>query len=122
MDDYSRDRPFWDETDAGAIVVMPYALDTNDMKLWTAPSYAPEQWLRYAVDTFDWLYREGAAAPRMMSLGLHLRIIGRPGRIGYLERFVEHVSGHRDVWVATRLQIAEHWRQHDPPPAGAGTG
>jgi allantoinase len=72
------------------------------------------QWLQYAIDTFDCLYREGAAAPRMMSLGVHLRIIGRPGRIGYLERFVRHVKGHDRVWIATRRAIAERWAAQYP--------
>ena len=110
MDDYSDDVPFWDhvETDDGVkpMVIMPYALDTNDMKFWLAPGYTPSQWLEYAVDTFDRLYAEGADAPRMMSLGLHLRIIGRPGRIGALEKFIGHVQSHDDVWCATRLDIA----------------
>ena len=110
MDDYSDDVPFWDhvETDDGMkpMVIMPYALDTNDMKFWLAPGYTPSQWLEYAVDTFDRLYAEGADAPRMMSLGLHLRIIGRPGRIGALEKFIGHVQSHDDVWCATRLDIA----------------
>ena len=111
MDDYSDDVPFWDhvETDDGVkpMVIMPYALDTNDMKFWLAPGYTPSQWLEYAVDTFDRLYAEGADAPRMMSLGLHLRIIGRPGRIGALEKFIGHVQSHDDVWCATRLDIAK---------------
>ena len=82
MDDYSDDIPFWDKTYAKPIVILPYTLDSNDMKMWTAPSLTPSDWLEYTIDTFEWLYREGADAPRMMSLGVHLRIIGRPGRIG----------------------------------------
>lgn len=109
MDDYSDDLPFWASENGRSIVIMPYALDTNDMKLWTSPAYTPSDWLRYAIDTFDWLYREGESAPKMMSLGLHLRVIGRPGRIGYLERFIEHVRKHDDVWIATRREIAEHF-------------
>jgi peptidoglycan/xylan/chitin deacetylase (PgdA/CDA1 family) len=114
MDDYSDDRPFWDGADGRAILVLPYALDSNDMKMWTAPALTPAEWLRYATDTFDWLYAEGAEAPRMMSLGVHLRIIGRPGRIGYLERFIEHVERHDRVWLATRAAIAEHWARTHP--------
>ena len=114
MDDYSDDLPFWDAVDGRPIVVMPYALDTNDMKLWTAPAYTPANWLQYAIDTFDWLYREGGTAPKMMSIGLHLRVIGRPGRIGYLERFIEHVRKHDDVWIATRREIAEHFAATRP--------
>jgi peptidoglycan/xylan/chitin deacetylase (PgdA/CDA1 family) len=98
---------------------MPYALDSNDMKMWTAPAFTPADWLQYAIDTFDWLREESAQAPRMMSLGVHLRIIGRPGRIGYLERFVRHVRRHERVWIATRAAIAEHWARAHPPGRGA---
>lgn len=115
MDDYSDDLPFWDAVDGRPILILPYALDSNDMKMWSDPAYTPEAWLRYAIDTFDWLYAEGAEEPKMMSLGLHLRIIGRPGRIGYFERFLQHVRGHDGVWVATRQEIAERWRQIAPP-------
>ncbi len=115
MDDYSDDLPFWDTAGGRTILVLPYALDTNDMKMWTDPALSPEAWCRYATDTFDWLYREGASDPRMMSLGLHLRIIGRPGRVGYLERFLEHVARHDAVWIATRRAIAERWAAQHPP-------
>jgi hypothetical protein len=87
MDDYSDDAPFWDVVHARPIVIVPYALDNNDMKFWTAPALTPAQWLEYAIDTFDVLYDEGAAQPRLMSLGVHLRIIGRPGRIRCLRAF-----------------------------------
>ena len=114
MDDYSDDVPFWDTTHGTPIVILPYAIDSNDMKFWTAPSLTPVDWLQYAIDTFDWLYREGAESPRMMSLGLHLRIIGRPGRIGYLEKFLEHVAAKPGVWIATRKEIADHWAAQNP--------
>lgn len=114
MDDYSDDMPFWDAVDGKPILIMPYALDSNDMKMWVAPAFMPTDWLRYACDTFDWLYREGADGPRMMSLGLHLRIIGRPGRIGYFEKFLDHVMAHDDVWITTRHQIARHWADRNP--------
>jgi allantoinase len=110
MDDYSADAPFWDTSTGKPIVIVPYALDSNDMKFWTAPSLTPDQWLQYAIDTFDELYEEGLHAPRMMSLGLHLRIIGRPGRIGALRQFFEYVSHKSDVWVTTRLAIARHFK------------
>jgi peptidoglycan/xylan/chitin deacetylase (PgdA/CDA1 family) len=120
MDDLSDDQPRWDivETASGEtpIVIVPYAVDTNDMKFWTEPAYMPQQWLDYAIATFDQLYAEGADEPRMMSLGLHLRIIGRPGRIGALSRFIEHVQAHKDVWCATRLEIARHFARNVPPP------
>jgi peptidoglycan/xylan/chitin deacetylase (PgdA/CDA1 family) len=115
MDDYSDDLPFWDFVDGKPILILPYALDSNDMKMWTDPALTPTDWLRYAVDTFDCLYAEGAQEPRMMSLGVHLRIIGRPGRIGYLERFIQHVERHERVWIATRKAIADHWAAAHPP-------
>jgi len=122
MDDFSDDMPRWDivETTTGPrpIVIVPYALDTNDMKFWLAPGYTPQQWLDYAVDTFDRLYAEGAHGPVMMSLGLHLRIIGRPGRIGALERFIAHVQAHQGVWCASRLQIARAFAAAIPAPQG----
>jgi allantoinase len=114
MDDYSDDMPFWDTTEDGSMVIMPYALDSNDMKMWTDPAYTPENWLKYAIDSFDWLYEEGKAGdPKMMSLGVHLRIIGRPGRIGAFDTFLEHVKRHDDVWIATRKDIRNHWAQHN---------
>jgi peptidoglycan/xylan/chitin deacetylase (PgdA/CDA1 family) len=109
MDDYSDDLPFWDRVGGKPILVLPYALDSNDMKMWVAPALTPADWLQYAIDTFDWLYREGAEEPKMMSLGLHLRIVGRPGRIGYFERFLQHVRKHDKVWLATREEIARQW-------------
>jgi peptidoglycan/xylan/chitin deacetylase (PgdA/CDA1 family) len=123
MDDFSDDEPRWDvvETAKGPmpIVIVPYALDTNDMKFWTAPAFTTREWLDYAVATFDHLYEEGAHAPRMMSLGLHLRIIGRPGRIGALGKFVDYVKSKPDVWCATRLEIARHFAAQVPAPQGS---
>ena len=116
MDDYSADTPFWAAVPGSdrPMVIVPYALDSNDMKMWVAPAYTPDLWLKYACDTFDVLLAEGQgantnAAPRMMSLGLHLRIIGRPGRIWALQRFLEHVGQASGVWVTTRRAIAEHF-------------
>lgn len=111
MDDYSADAPFWAPVDGSdkPMVIVPYQLDTNDMKMWLAPSYLPSHWLEYAIDTFDTLYAEGAHAPRMMSLGLHLRIIGRPGRIAAFEKFLKYVGDKQGVWYATRRGIAEHF-------------
>jgi allantoinase len=110
MDDYSGDIPFADrETVPGqSIVIVPYQLDNNDMKMWTDPAMTPEVWLGYAKRNFDQIYREGVEGnPKMMSLGLHLRIIGRPGRIWALEEFFRHVHAHKDVWVTTRREIAQ---------------
>ncbi len=114
MDDYSGDVPFSDDATVPGrpITIMPYQLDTNDMKMWTDPSLTPRAWLDYARDTFDQLWREGEAGnPKMMSLGLHLRIIGRPGRIWALEAFLEHVRAKGGAWVASRKQIADWYRQ-----------
>jgi peptidoglycan/xylan/chitin deacetylase (PgdA/CDA1 family) len=117
MDDYSDDAPFWDVLNGKPMVILPYALDSNDMKFWTDPALSTEQWLRYAIDTFEWLHAEGAHAPRMMSIGLHLRIIGRPGRIGALEKFLAHVAAKPRTWITTRRAIAEHFARHVAPPA-----
>ncbi|GGF60672.1 polysaccharide deacetylase family protein [Alteromonas lipolytica] len=116
MDDVSRDEPFWGRVPGSEepMVIVPYAIDSNDMKFWTDPAHSPSEWLEYAKDSFDVLYEEGAEQTRMMSLGLHLRIIGRPGRIGALEKFLEHVSSKPGVWFATRLQIAETFAEQHP--------
>ena len=124
MDDLSDDTPRWDvvETPHGPkpIVIVPYALDTNDMKFWLAPGYTPSQWLEYAVATFDRLYEEADdEVPRLMSLGLHLRIIGRPGRIGALEKLIAHVQSKPRVWCASRLDIARAFARAVPPPETA---
>ncbi|MCG8442471.1 MAG: polysaccharide deacetylase family protein [Caulobacterales bacterium] len=123
MDDYSDDFPYWDvvETAGGRkpMVILPYAIDSNDMKFWLSPSFTTQDWLRYAKDTFDWLYAEAQEeGARMMSLGLHLRIIGRPGRIGAFADFLDYVTSSKDgVWIATREQIADHFTAQVPPPA-----
>ncbi len=121
MDDYSADTPFWAPVSGSArpMVIVPYALDSNDMKMWLSPACTPQMWLQYACDSFDTLLaegRRGGHAPRMMSLGLHLRIIGRPGRIGALRKFFLHVAQASGVWLATRRQIAEHFAAQVPTP------
>ena len=117
MDDYSDDLPFWNNVSGKPIVIMPYALDSNDMKMWTDPAYTPDAWLKYAIDTFEWLVKEGeSGAPKMMSLGVHLRIIGRPGRIGAFDAFLRHVTARRDVWIATRKNIRDRWAEANPAP------
>lgn len=117
MDDYSGDIPYWDRNTVPnqPLVIMPYQLDSNDMKMWTDPAMTPNQWLDYAVRCFDQLYAEGQEGnPKMMSLGLHLRIIGRPGRIWALEEFFRHVRSKSDVWVTTRRAIAQHFADTVP--------
>lgn len=108
---YNDDLPYTVETDAGAHVVLPYAFDTNDMRFYNGGGFVfGDDFARYCIAAFDRLYSEGVHAPRMLSIGLHTRIIGRPGRIGGLEAFLDHALGHEGVWFATRAQIATAWR------------
>ena len=122
MDDYSADLPYWDRVDTAAdgrrpILILPYAVDSNDIKMWTAPSLTPKDWAQYAIDTFDWLAGEAERdGPRMMSLGLHLRIVGRPGRAGALQRILDHVVDRGNAWVATRRAIAAAYADAVPAP------
>ncbi|MEM9047950.1 MAG: polysaccharide deacetylase family protein [Pseudomonadota bacterium] len=109
MDDLSDDLPRWERPEGAErpLVCMPYALDTNDMKFWTAPAYGPQDWLDYVRRSFDWMLAESQSeGPRMLSVGLHLRIIGRPGRIGALDAFLDHVAAADGVWIAPRKAIA----------------
>jgi len=123
MDDYSDDFPYWSDVEMKdgshkPMVVLPYAIDSNDMKFWLAPSFTPDMWLNYAKRTFDVLLSEAQTdGARMMSLGLHLRIIGRPGRIGAFADFVEYVKGREDVWITTRENIAKHFAHKVKPNA-----
>lgn len=122
MDDYSDDLPFWQPIEMAdgsskPLLMMPYAMDTNDMKMWNAPALTARDWGDYAIDTFDWLLDEAIdVAPRMMSFGLHLRIVGRPGRIGALKRFLDHVAGRDEVWIASRAEIAQAYKAAVPAP------
>lgn len=117
MDDYGDDEPRWDAGNGKPIVVLPYQVDTNDMKFWSAPAYTPEQWLKYAKDNLDWMVEEGEHEVNMMSLGLHLRIIGRPGRIWALDEFCAYAAQRAKeskVWIATREEIATHFAREVP--------
>ena len=119
MDDYSADAPFYSAVPGSdqPMLILPYALDSNDMKFWTDPALSVSDWLDYACRSFDVLYQEGGAGQaRMMSLGLHLRIIGRPGRIRALDDFLAYVHKHDGVWVTTRQTIAEYWQKMYPEP------
>jgi len=114
-DDYSDDLPFWSTLGGRPQLVIPYTLDTNDMRFATAQGFhTGEQFFTYLKDAFDTLYAEGVAAPKMMSVGLHCRLIGRPGRIAGLRRFFDYVRAHKDVWVCRRIDIARHWHTHHP--------
>ena len=117
MDDYGDDEPSWDCVNGRPIVVLPYQTDNNDMKMWAEPSYTPDQWLKYAIDNLEWSIAEGDHEVNMMSIGLHLRIIGRPGRIWALEKFLAHVTERQRqgaVWIATREEIASHFATQVP--------
>jgi putative urate catabolism protein len=114
-DDYSDELPWYDPSYGKPQLVVPYTLDANDMRFATPQGFnSGEQFFQYLKDSFDALYAEGAHAPRMMSVGLHCRIVGRPGRIAALERFLKYVSGKRQVWIARRIDIARHWLRHHP--------
>jgi peptidoglycan/xylan/chitin deacetylase (PgdA/CDA1 family) len=108
-DAYNDDLPYEVAVSGRPFVVLPYAMDTNDMKFWLGGFALASQFAEYLRDTFDVLYAEGAHRPRMMSVGIHARILGRPGRIRALTRFLEHVSSHEGVWIARRDEIARHW-------------
>jgi allantoinase len=96
-------------------LIVPYTLDANDMRFATAQGFnTAEQFYIYLKDSFDVLYEEGASAPKMMSIGMHCRLLGRPGRFRALQRFLDYVQQHDRVWVCTRQQIADHWREVHP--------
>ena len=108
---YDDDVPYVVEVHGRPHVVLPYALDTNDMRFFNKGGFSfGDDFARYCIDAFEQLYAEGAVQPRMMTVGLHLRIIGRPGRIGGLERFLAHVASRPGVWFARRDEIAHAWR------------
>ena len=114
-DDYSDDLPFWSRMVARPHLVVPYTLDTNDMRFATPQGFnCGDQFFTYLKDAFDALYAEGETTPRMMSVGLHCRIVGRPGRIQSLARFLDYVRSHDKVWLTRRIDIAHHWINHHP--------
>ena len=109
-DSYADDLPYWDTSHGKPQLIVPYAFDSNDMRFATAQGFnSGDQFFAYLKDTFDVLYREGDSRPRMMSIGLHCRLAGRPGRTAALERFIDYAKGHERVWFARRIDIARHW-------------
>jgi putative urate catabolism protein len=120
-DTYADDLPYWVKGANGPHLLVPYTLDANDMRFVNAQGFGSgEQFYSYLRDAFDLLYAEGEHAPKMMSVGLHCRLVGRPGRAKSLVHFLDHVLGHERVWVATRLDIARHWsREHGNLAANA---
>ena len=115
-DAYADDLPYWHAHGGGAQLIIPYTLDANDMRFATAQGFnSGDQFFAYLKDTFDVLYEEGkAGAPKMMNIGLHCRLIGRPGRFAALQKFVDYVLGHDGVWCTRRIDIAEHWHETHP--------
>ena len=114
-DSYADDLPYYDTHYSKPLLMVPYTLDTNDMRFATPQGFnSGEQFFTYLKDAFDVLYEEGQDAPKMLSIGLHNRIIGRPARFAALKRFVEYVQSHEQVWCCTREQIAQHWAEHFP--------
>ena len=115
-DTYDDDLPYWLEVGPRDQLVIPYTLEANDMRFATAPGYTTgEQFFVYLRDAFDALYAEGLeGAPKMMSVGLHCRLIGRPGKLAGLKRFIDHIQGFEGVWIPRRIDIARHWAQTHP--------
>ena len=111
-DAYNDELPYWVEAGGRAHLVVPYSLVTNDTKFLRGSIATAGQFFEMLRDAFDTLYREGATSPRMMSVGLHLRVAGHPGRAGGLERFLDHVTRHERVWICKRVDIARHWHTH----------
>jgi allantoinase len=125
-DSYADDLPYWTQVAAGGKshdhLVVPYTLDTNDMRFAAVQGFnSGTQFFDYLRDAFDTLYAEGDPAgldrPKMLSIGLHARICGRPARTASLERFLDHVAAHEHVWICRRIDIARHWTAHFPPEA-----
>lgn len=118
-DSYADDLPYWDVTHMNPQLMVPYTLDANDMRFATNQGFnCGEQFFTYLKDSFDVLYAEGQAAPKMMSVGLHCRLSGRPGRAAALGRFLDYATARRDVWLCRRIDIAEHWLSHQPAKSG----
>jgi putative urate catabolism protein len=115
-DDYSDDLPFWNLQHGRPHLVIPYTLDVNDMRFAAGRGFnSGEQFFHYLKDSFDVLYAEGENTPRMMSVGLHCRLAGRPGRIAAVERFLDYARSRDDVWFCRRVDIARHWHDNHRP-------
>ena len=120
-DYYGDDLPFWTQVQSSSgqarpHLVIPYTLDTNDMRFSSPYGFSHgEEFFQYLKENFDCLYQEGDHKPKMMNIGLHCRIIGKPSRFMALKKFLDYVQSHDNVWIATREQIARHWIEHHPP-------
>ncbi|KAJ3410486.1 hypothetical protein HDV05_003701 [Chytridiales sp. JEL 0842] len=116
-DAYNDDLPYYVQGKYGPHLVIPYTLDVNDMKFSVAPGFtSPDAFFLYLKNTFDVLYKEGhTGTPKYMNVGLHCRLVGRPGRAAALKQFMDYVAQYPDVWVCTREQMARHWKKQFPP-------
>jgi putative urate catabolism protein len=110
-DSYADDLPYWDTSHGRAQLIVPYTLEANDMRFSTGSLSTGEQFFAHLKDAFDVLYAEGETAPKMMSIGLHCRLAGRPARAAAVARFMEYVQSHPNVWVCRRIDIARHWHR-----------
>lgn len=116
-DSYADDLPYYDVNYHPPLLMVPYTLEANDMRFATPQGFnTGEHFYQYLKDTFDVLYEEGIQCPKMLSIGLHCRIIGRPGKIAGLIKFIEYIKQFDDIWLCTRQQVAEHWVQQYPHP------
>jgi len=114
-DSYADELPYWQNVGGRPVLVVPYTLDVNDMRFSTSQGFnAGDQFFTYLKDSFDVLYADGESSPRMMSVGLHCRLVGRPGRSAALGRFLDYARGHDRVWFCRRIDIARHWRAEHP--------
>jgi peptidoglycan/xylan/chitin deacetylase (PgdA/CDA1 family) len=116
-DSFGDDLPYWTKVGDKDHLVVPYSLDNNDGRYVNPYGYASPSFSAYLIQAFDFLRREGEDRPKMMSIGLHTRLVGRPGRAADLERFLDHVIKFDDVWVTRRIDIANHWIKTHPAPA-----
>ena len=117
-DSYADDLPYWLDAHAKPLLMVPYTLDANDMRFATPQGFnCGEQFFAYLKDAFDTLYAEGETHPKMMSVGLHCRLVGRPGRAAALARFLDYVQQHPKAWLARRIDIARHWIKNFPHDA-----
>lgn len=114
-DSFGDDLPYWTEVEGRDHLVVPYTLDNNDGRYVSPYGYNSQSFSTYLIQAFEFLRREGAERPKMMSIGLHTRLVGRPGRAADLEKFLDHVAAADDVWVTRRIDIANHWIKHHPP-------
>ena len=114
-DSYSDDLPYWEIRKKKKQLIIPYTLDNNDMRFVANQGFnTGDHFFTYLKDSFDALYEEGKTNPKMMSVGLHCRLVGRPGRVQSLKRFLEYVLSHEDVWICKRIDIAKHWIKNYP--------